>query len=90
MSAAEAQAVRGVAGVRAVTPDIALHLDMYATPEQIGARTLWNQVGGQGNAGAGVKVAIIDSGIYVTSDAAGNYVGNPCFNDAGYQATDAS
>jgi subtilisin family serine protease len=86
MSAGEADAVRRTPGVRAVTPDISLHLDMYATPEQIGAPTLWNQVGGQGNAGAGVKVAVIDSGIYVTRDAGGNYAGNPCFNDTGYQA----
>ena len=57
---------------------------MYATPAQIGAPALWAQVGGQANAGAGVKVAIIDSGIYVTKDASGNYAGNPCFNDAGY------
>ena len=32
---------------------------------------------------AAIKVAVIDSGIYVTKDAAGNYAGNPCFNDAG-------
>ena len=38
------------------------------------------------NAGRGVKVAVIDSGIFVTKDAAGNYTGNPCFNDAGYTA----
>ena len=57
---------------------------MYAMPAQIGATEFWNQAGGQANAGRGVKVAIIDSGVYVTKDAAGNYAGNPCFNDAGY------
>ena len=59
---------------------------MYATPAQIGAPTLWGQVGGQANAGAGVKVAVIDSGIFVRYDDQGHYTGNPCFNDAGYTA----
>jgi len=42
-------------------------------------RTLqaWNQVGGSANAGRGVKVAVIDSGIDLT---------HPCFDDAGYPA----
>ncbi len=33
---------------------------------------------------AAIKVAIIDSGIYVTRDRFGHYAGNPCFNAAGY------
>ena len=37
----------------------------------------WAQSGGAGNAGAGVKVAIIDTGIDVH---------HPCFDDAGYTA----
>lgn len=37
----------------------------------------WNQVGGGANAGAGVKVAIIDSGIDIN---------HPCFSDEGYPA----
>jgi minor extracellular serine protease Vpr len=86
MTAAQAQAVRQLPEVLAVTPDIPIQLDMYATPAQIGAPTLWNQVGGQSHAGDGIKVAIIDSGIYVTKDAQGHYAGNPCFNDVGYQA----
>jgi minor extracellular serine protease Vpr len=86
MSRRQAARVRRLAGIRAVTPDIPYHLDMYATPQQIGAPTLWSQVGGQAHAGEGVKVAIVDSGIFVRHDAAGNYTGNPCFDDAGYQA----
>ncbi len=35
----------------------------------------WAQVGGAANAGAGVKVAIVDTGIDIT---------HPCFSDAGY------
>ena len=75
-----------MSGVRAVTPDMPYKLDMFSTPAQIGAPTLWGQVGGQANAGAGVKVAVIDSGIFVRYDADGNYTGNPCFDDAGYTA----
>jgi subtilisin family serine protease len=86
MSKAQAAKVRRMKGVRAVTPDIPYRPLMYATPTQIGAPALWAQVGGQANAGAGIKVAVIDSGIYVTKDAAGNYTGNPCFNDVGYTA----
>jgi minor extracellular serine protease Vpr len=86
MSKAQAAKVRRMKGVRAVTPDVPYRPLMYATPEQIGAPALWEQVGGQANAGRGIKVAIIDSGVYVTKDAAGNYAGHPCFNDAGYTA----
>ena len=59
---------------------------MFSTPQQIGAPTLWGQVGGQSNAGAGVKVAIVDSGVFVRHDAGGAYTGNACFDDTGYTA----
>jgi subtilisin family serine protease len=84
MTRAQAARVRRMKGVRAVTPDVPYRPLMYATPAQIGAPALWEQLGGQANAGWGIKVAVIDSGIYVTKDAVGNYAGNPCFNDAGY------
>ena len=84
MNPAQAAKVRRMKGVRAVVPDVPYRPLMYATPAQIGAPALWEQLGGQANAGRGIKVAVIDSGIYVTKDAAGNYAGNPCFNDAGY------
>ena len=41
----------------------------------INAEAAWAQAGGPANAGDGVKVAVIDSGIDNT---------HPCFNDAGY------
>ena len=43
----------------------------------IRANEAWDAVGGAANAGAGVKVAVIDSGIDNT---------HPCFSDAGYPA----
>ena len=86
MSAKQAAAVRQMPGVRAVTPDVPFQLDMFATPAQIGAPAVWDQLGGQTKAGRGVKVAIIDSGIYVTRDASGAFAGNPCFDDTGYKA----
>jgi subtilisin family serine protease len=86
MNRTQAAKVRRMKGVRAVVPDTPYSPMMYATPAQIGAPALWEQVGGQANAGRGIKVAIIDSGVYVTKDAAGTYAGNPCFNDAGYRA----
>lgn len=49
----------------AADPDLAL----------INAVDAWNANGGPANAGAGVKVAIVDTGIDVT---------HPCFSDAGY------
>jgi subtilisin family serine protease len=52
---------------RAEDPDLAL----------IDAVEAWNAGGGVANAGRGVKVAIVDSGIDFT---------HPCFDDAGYPA----
>src|SRR4051794_41061391 len=84
MTRDQAKSVRRMAGVLAVTPDIPYRLDMYSTPAQIGAPAMWAQVGGQSKAGAGVRVAVIDSGIFVRKDSAVHYAGNPCFDGAGY------
>src|SRR6266540_2973298 len=43
----------------------------------INAIQAWNTVGGPANAGAGVKVGVIDTGIDIS---------HPCFSDAGYPA----
>ncbi|MBN1877607.1 MAG: S8 family serine peptidase [Anaerolineae bacterium] len=61
--------VKGVFRQKVYTPD------MYASLPLINAETLWGQVGGQPEAGKGVKVAVIDSGIYIT---------NTCFDPTGY------
>jgi minor extracellular serine protease Vpr len=50
-------------GANFVSRDYLYHLEMNRSPTLIGAPTLWAAVGGQGNAGAGVKIGIIDTGI---------------------------
>jgi subtilisin family serine protease len=56
--------LRGLPGVKAVYPDVLLRLDTDRSPEFIGAPVLWDAVGGQANAGDGVIVGIVDSGIW--------------------------
>jgi minor extracellular serine protease Vpr len=53
----------GAPGAVFVSGDYLYHLDMNRSPTLIGAPTLWTAVGGQGNAGAGMKIGMIDSGI---------------------------
>lgn len=62
-------------GVRAVYPDRLFRPDMYASNPLIGSATLWTALGGQETAGAGVKIASIDGGIYALND---------CFDPTGY------
>src|SRR3989441_2775793 len=50
-------------GASWLVPDYLYRVDMNRSPTLIGAPTLWNAVGGQSNAGAGVKIGIIDTGI---------------------------
>src|SRR5438309_549450 len=51
-----------------VTADytFSVHTDMNRSPTLIGAPTLWAADGGQANAGAGIKIGIIDTGIDFT------------------------
>ncbi|GIW08909.1 MAG: hypothetical protein KatS3mg060_3714 [Dehalococcoidia bacterium] len=64
-------------GVRAVTPDRPYQLANAPDVVQIGAPELWRQIGtGPRDAGRGIKVAIIDSGIYTP---------HPSFDPAGYE-----
>ncbi len=69
--------LQALPGVVAVYPDEVHDLHMYGSVPLINAEALWNSaaIGGVGNAGAGVKIAIIDSGIKVD---------NPFFNPAGF------
>ncbi|MFN2556749.1 MAG: S8 family serine peptidase [Nitriliruptorales bacterium] len=86
MSPDQADVVRRLPGIRAVTPDIPFQLTTYATPGQVGAPAVWERLGGTEQAGDGVKIAVIDSGIYVAHDGEGRHVGNPCFDDDDYTA----
>src|SRR5207249_4410893 len=69
--------LRVMPGVAAVYPEQHYELSMFSSIPQIGADKLWNSraIGGQQNAGKGVKIAIIDSGIKID---------NPFFNPAGF------
>ena len=58
-------------GLYHTTSDLTIDPDLSL----INAMSAWEQVGGEANAGAGVKVAIVDTGIDT---------GHPCFNDSGY------
>jgi plastocyanin len=64
--------------VLAVTPDAVRQVDTFNTPEFLGLRddgSLWEQVGGQENAGKGVIVGVLDTGIWPESKSfAGKFV----------------
>ena len=64
--AAKAQAVatlRSLPGVSAVYEETAFRPALYSSVPAIGAPALWDGLGGMANAGAGVKIAVLDSGI---------------------------
>lgn len=76
---ADAQASRWLSrlpGVKAVFAEQAHYLDMYASLPLIDAPTLWGMVGGQSEAGKGIKVAVIDTGTHPDND---------CFDPTGYE-----
>lgn len=62
-------------GVARVTPQVIYTVDMDYSLPLIGASALWSQVGGRDQAGAGIKIADIDSGINPT---------NPLFDGTGW------
>jgi minor extracellular serine protease Vpr len=72
--------LRSAPGVRRVEVQGVFRAMAHSDPDLslVHANQAWAQAGGAANAGAGVKVAVIDSGI----DAS-----HPCFDDTGYPAT---
>jgi subtilisin family serine protease len=54
----------GIKGVNKVYLDTVLQVDTDSSPEFIGAPAVWEALGGQGSAGEGVVVGIIDTGIW--------------------------
>lgn len=71
---ARAQIAR-LPGVKAVYLDQAYQTQLYTSTTLINAPVVWEQVGGVGNAGAGVRFASVDGGVH--KDA-------PMFSGAGY------
>ena len=56
-------AIKEMQGVKRVSPQRIYTAEMDYSLPLINAPEVWSQVGGRDNAGAGIKVAIIDSGI---------------------------
>ncbi|MCC6847092.1 MAG: S8 family serine peptidase [Deltaproteobacteria bacterium] len=56
--------LRTLPGVTAVYPDALAHPDTDQTPAFIGAKAVWGKLGGQDEAGEGVIVGVIDTGIW--------------------------
>lgn len=56
----------GLPGIAQTAYTFTVHSDMNRSPTLIGAQTLWTADGGQSNAGAGIKIGIIDTGIDTT------------------------
>lgn len=57
------ESIASLPGVARVYPDKLYYQSLDASLPLIGAQELWDDVGGQGNAGAGIKVAVVDGGI---------------------------
>jgi minor extracellular serine protease Vpr len=71
----QAQALRSTPGVIAVVKVPVVKRHQSPELDLINAPAAWNQLGGAKNAGAGSKIAIIDTGIDVA---------HPAFNDSGF------
>jgi uncharacterized protein (TIGR03437 family) len=65
--------LRAIPGVKSVTPMRRTKAHLNRAVQLMDAQTAWNAVGGQSNAGKGIKIAILDSGIDLT---------NPAFQDS--------
>ena len=68
--------LRAIPGVKSVTPMRRMKASLNRAVQLMDAQTAWNAVGGQSNAGKGIKIAMLDSGIDFT---------NPAFQDSTLQ-----
>lgn len=64
VTADEARRIANLPGVSAVLPDRLEQPDTEVSPEFIDAPTLWSELGGDENAGEGVIVGVLDTGIW--------------------------
>jgi minor extracellular serine protease Vpr len=69
--------LRAIPGVKSVTPMRRLKAQLNRAVQLMNAQAAWTAVGGQSNAGKGIKIAILDSGIDLT---------NPAFQDSSLTA----
>lgn len=67
--------IAAMPGVKRVYPDRLYYLTLDASLPLVHAPALWAELGGRDHAGAGIKVAVVDSGIRPE---------NPMFDDAGF------
>jgi hypothetical protein len=80
LSAKQAGELAKQAGVLALTKDAVSHIDTTESPEFLGltqAGGFWQRLGGGKNAGAGVVVGVIDTGIWPESAAFAGHTGIP-------------
>jgi uncharacterized protein (TIGR03437 family) len=61
--------LKSLPGVKGVVPMRRHHLDLNRANQLLNAPAAWNALGGMQNAGAGIKIAIIDTGIDQTHPA---------------------
>ncbi len=59
------EALRALPGVSAVYTETVYQPTLYASLPAIGAEAMWDQLGGSGQAGQGIKIALLDSGIAI-------------------------
>lgn len=64
LNGADQATISRLKGVKSVKPSGLYSLDMNESNALVGSTEMWRRLGGQATAGAGVKVGIIDSGIY--------------------------
>ena len=69
--------LRAIPGVQSVTPMRRLKANLNRALQLTNAQSAWSAVGGQANAGKGIKIAILDSGIDLA---------NPAFQDSSLSA----
>jgi subtilisin family serine protease len=72
LSATQAEALKNVAGVLAVTADELVSADTSTTPTFLGLDAvnggLWNQLGGVDRAGEDIIIGVVDSGVWPESE----------------------